>query len=229
MKGHAHKWPVMVAWKLQTCSLRVEQRTESLPVYIVSELTHQDLECNWFQCASAAQQILSCNKLWYQPVLHLNVLQPNSSFCASFSWPVYEQTLSPLLDSKIYLKRWYSGVHRKCKEVQFLSLQLFFFWDSGKKRRRRRSYIYAFKAKYLWLICCLDILIRRSLSIFCKPIPNLASELLTCRLFIADAQTTVWISVPQWTDLELVRNTLLEQSQFLLHILVSAQWKEHQT
>lgn len=57
-----------------------------LPIYpFVCELAHQDPECNWLQCASSAQHILSCNKLWYQPVLHFSVLQPNSSFlCIPF-------------------------------------------------------------------------------------------------------------------------------------------------
>lgn len=58
---------------------------------------HQDMDCNWLQCASSAWLILSYNKLWYQPVLHFSVLQSNSIsffFFVSFSWLIYRQSLS---------------------------------------------------------------------------------------------------------------------------------------
>lgn len=76
---HKNDQTVMTTWKLQTCSLRLNWAPRLVWPF-VCELAHQDRECNWLQRASSAQHILSCNKLWYQPVLHFRVLQPNSSF-----------------------------------------------------------------------------------------------------------------------------------------------------
>lgn len=91
--------------------------------------------------------------------------------------------------------------HRKCKEAKFLS-------GFDQLLLEKERCIYVFKAKFLWVIVVVyaliksDKLIRKSSStIFCKPIPNLASKLFPRRrLFSSDARTAVYVAFHATVD-----------------------------